>query len=821
MSPSDLLMWIQADRGLQALWDQRSVTGSRILLAVLRAVLKVTTSERSANTISVLTTFRDCNFFKEVSSFINSVPYVDCMYVEAVECLLDLLDILMERLPSDSKDVVSLILLVVKSKAGSLPASVISKVDKINEKVQHFKDARGISKPKQAAKTPVDDDVDFPDDGEPPDDFRTLSIFPTAEDFAENEVFLRRNIVDGPYKDVNTYLDVQFRLNREDFVRPLREGIQEYKKCLRLGQKIKNKDIRIYEQTKILSADVTNDGLVYQIQINMEAGLKNIRWENSKRLIYGSLVCLSRDGFNSFLFATVANRDNDKLKDGIISVSIETNTEIDFSASYTMVESSSYFESYRHVLKSLQRIGAENLPFERYIVGEQPDTDDNDNFLVDVTEKQKRKVVINNPRYLRNADEVKYDLTPLVKKKFRKLGQEVDIRFDSKWPNKADTYLDDSQYDAVMNALTREVSIIQGPPGTGKTFIGLKIAEVLLKNNQLWNRRERPILVLCYTNHALDQFLEGILKFNNKIVRVGSRSKNPALEDYNVSQLKRKKSEEYSRDLRANFAKIRGQMNDLTEMMTWIGARIEATRTHVLNEDELEDYMGSAVHLLYRRAKHLSSGDGCQTSNKQSSLIGDWLGLGRTLDEEDIVADDLANLNMDDEVVDEEEKQEEAENIDIEEDAQHELKRRLLDIDEPSKDIVDQLMQNKERAMKNVGVVDIEESQKSGGWQITKKEKKRRMKKMKAELNKETMMNGRERREAEAAPHNLSMNERWRLYRTWVLDYIQNQQDVYNKYRNDYIHEILRLKEIKEMETGHILKQSKVITLIIINQLIN
>ena len=35
-----------------------------------------------------------------------------------------------------------------------------------------------------------------------------------------------------------------------------------------------------------------------------------------------------------------------------------------------------------------------------------------------------------------------------------------------------------------------------------------------------------PILVLCQTNHALDQFLEGILEFEPRVVRIGGRSQS-------------------------------------------------------------------------------------------------------------------------------------------------------------------------------------------------------------------------------------------------------------------------------------------------------
>lgn len=64
-------------------------------------------------------------------------------------------------------------------------------------------------------------------------------------------------MVQGPYDNVEHYLDVHFRLLKEDFVRPLRDGIQEYEQKLmemELAPK-KNKksqirvnNVRIYEK---------------------------------------------------------------------------------------------------------------------------------------------------------------------------------------------------------------------------------------------------------------------------------------------------------------------------------------------------------------------------------------------------------------------------------------------------------------------------------------------------------------------------------------------------------------------------------------------
>uniref|UniRef100_A0AC35F196 DNA2/NAM7 helicase helicase domain-containing protein n=1 Tax=Panagrolaimus sp. PS1159 TaxID=55785 RepID=A0AC35F196_9BILA len=85
--------------------------------------------------------------------------------------------------------------------------------------------------------------------------------------------------------------------------------------------------------------------------------------------------------------------------------------------------------------------------------------------------------------------------------------------------------LNDSQFDAFTYALESEIALIQGPPGTGKSFIGLQLAKFLLDENNWhqWNSHETPLLIVCYSNHSLDQFLKGISNFTGerKIVRVG------------------------------------------------------------------------------------------------------------------------------------------------------------------------------------------------------------------------------------------------------------------------------------------------------------
>ena len=117
------------------------------------------------------------------------------------------------------------------------------------------------------------------------------------------------------------------------------------------------------------------------------------------------------------------------------------------------------------------------------------------------------------------------------------------------WPSAEELGLDDSQYAALRLALTSEVALIQGPPGTGKTTLGIRIAELLLENENLWRKddsgltQETPLLLLSYTNHALDQFLVELLRLPvlsgdpvENVIRVGSRSEHDVLFQHTINR---------------------------------------------------------------------------------------------------------------------------------------------------------------------------------------------------------------------------------------------------------------------------------------------
>ncbi|KAI6121083.1 hypothetical protein F5141DRAFT_1210762 [Pisolithus sp. B1] len=85
------------------------------------------------------------------------------------------------------------------------------------------------------------------------------------------------------------------------------------------------------------------------------------------------------------------------------------------------------------------------------------------------------------------------------------------------------------------NSITLDDSQAHRVPG--KSFIGALLAKALHM------RTKQTILVVCYTNHALDQFLEDLIGIGiprEDIVRFGGRAK-PALEDLSVFKMQRER----------------------------------------------------------------------------------------------------------------------------------------------------------------------------------------------------------------------------------------------------------------------------------------
>ncbi|XP_022807780.1 NFX1-type zinc finger-containing protein 1-like [Stylophora pistillata] len=356
----------------------------------------------------------------------------------------------------------------------------------------------------------------------PPNDFRDIPICPTNEELRSNErPFLRKNVTKGRYDDAEHYLDVQFRLLREDFLEPLREGIQEIVKNVPRRQK--NQLIKCYPGARIVDKTFTQSGVIYHIQFDVSK-FNTRRWANSKRLMYGSFLCLSKDEFKTMLFAMVANRNAEELARGKIEIRFMEEQDIfgieNRKGEYQMVESPAYFEAYRHVLRGLKEINETTLPFKKYLVECSTDVSPPEYLSCEVTQ-----------------DPICYNLSEALDVPNEASAFSVPVLQSEAWPSVKKLPLNESQFEALKTALTTEFCVIQGPPGTGKTYVGAKIVRCLVENREAWDpERTSPMLMVCYTNHALDQFLEKVLEFlpKRKIIRVGGRCKSQQLEECNL-----------------------------------------------------------------------------------------------------------------------------------------------------------------------------------------------------------------------------------------------------------------------------------------------
>ena len=475
-----------------------------------------------------------------LSSFIDDMPHSDCWKDENSRiCVLnDLTEIFRVLIPTFGESLVNKLPLaqLIVSLDELKEKNLIQDIDDLKKKIQHLKELK--NEVIRLSRSAHDQESEV----EPPQSFRELSVIPQAVDLC-SKPFLRKNITERKYNDLDHYLDVQFRLLREDFVKPLRDGIKQLTKennSLELGAEEKTKRINkisVYKRVTVQYPVCNRKGLLYRIRFNLNhSKVKKVNWERSKRLKFGSLVCLSSDDFKSLVLATIEERNPRDLSVGELDVRFQNVDKEEIAVflkereEFVTIESPAYFEAYRHVLEAMKNIKPEEFPFQKYIVE-----------CVHNVEA---------PKYQRErqGEPISFDFTALCRRspaKKSKTSKATAARpqegesqvagvtmtnsscrlefarteepsFD--WPDRNILGFNESQMHAFKLALTKEFAVIQGPPGTGKTYVGLKIARAFLENASIWQNGEgnSPILMVSYTNHALDQFLEGLLPMKGK-----------------------------------------------------------------------------------------------------------------------------------------------------------------------------------------------------------------------------------------------------------------------------------------------------------------
>ena len=137
------------------------------------------------------------------------------------------------------------------------------------------------------------------------------------------------------------------------------------------------------------------------------------------------------------------------------------------------------------------------------------------------------------------------------------------------YPKEFTSLLDNSQLNAIHQCLKYKIGLIQGPPGTGKTHVGTILADILLQNL----KPGAQILVVCFTNHALDSFIEGILKYTDNVVRIGGRCKNEIVRKKMLDNKDKIYNKTY-KGIINNLESIGVEMKDITALMD-VGKRVD------------------------------------------------------------------------------------------------------------------------------------------------------------------------------------------------------------------------------------------------------
>ncbi|UJR33622.1 hypothetical protein I4U23_021057 [Adineta vaga] len=559
-------------------------------------------------------------------------------------------------------------------------------VERVNDLEYRKREKERLLKEKSTTTTtnqPITSDL-----GPPPNDYRLLPIIPNVmEILSEKGAYLRPNIVDGVYEDAQQYLDIHFRLLREDFVGPLRDGIEQYQS----GAGGKNFNVRIYENVRSLGPRLSpRNGIVYDLYLDFNL-IKKITWTNSRRLIFGNLLVLTFDGFQTCAFVTVEDRSHIE-KDGIISVKkleklnnseqIQVDLdEIHSSYSLTMVETMTYFEAYRPVLNALQLIDIEQpFPLEPFLLkltNEKisPDyvtattTYDFTPLLVDPKSEVKASVISHEiAPQRRGPNRIPLRLTTV--KEFRIRYQQanriptkhksVSLLDTDQWPTSDELHLNPKQREALILALTNKVALIQGPPGTGKTYLGVRITEMLLHNRSVWcppDEQSTPILMICHTNHALDQFLELIIKrlnINEGIIRVGNRCQNSTIQPFSLLNARRSARQNRSIPGHIYHQKhvILDQKSEAEEALKIHEHRMEYSRKNII-------LLSALIQSYIIDDKHLSSLLAPYSGIITETALSDWLGLGDGYEEMSNFIDldtSMTEMNLNDSMEEEQTK---------------------------------------------------------------------------------------------------------------------------------------------------------------------
>lgn len=340
-------------------------------------------------------------------------------------------------------------------------------------------------------------------------EIRNISILPTPDELLSKDPYLPRvsdleNRLRLP-EGLAIHIDAQFRLLREDMLRDLREEIKassDPKAGRRKPLIIQNLSLAGVhcDEHKPWAVQFYRFPDLPQLANKQGAARKQFLIKNNGFLKHESLACLMVDE-DVVTLATIV-RDEDMLtqKPPIINLQFPSSAVENALLRIKMaknnvklVQLSTALFAYEPVLKQLQEM--KELSLEAEII------------------KWQEGNSVPSPNY---------DIGRQMRNLVKDLGNNYSLDLQDRLQLPSPTRLDESQAVCLRSGLTQSLTLIQGPPGTGKSFIGSLIAKAI------YSFSTETILVVCYTHHALDQFLEDLLNFDIPgfdIVRLGSTKK--------------------------------------------------------------------------------------------------------------------------------------------------------------------------------------------------------------------------------------------------------------------------------------------------------
>ncbi|KAF8263570.1 hypothetical protein EI94DRAFT_1772886 [Lactarius quietus] len=452
-----------------------------------------------------------------------------------------------------------------------------------------------------------------------PPDIRNIRIAPTNDELLcplppYLPVFLPTAPHHLPGSSMERHFDIQFRLLREEMIASIRQSVGEVRRDLETMSAAPGARPKTKRPSTLLEKLLSSKGGSYKTsghnsvffqlytgarfaplkaeRRNFTVGLvldsppgaprdkdKKRRadyWEHSKRLQQGSLVALaliSPSQFQVFLGTIISNGSEiaesakaDDTKENTVQIRISffdaeielmalrgQPISVDNSTFAVLIDNKIMFEALHPFLRTLKEAEPTDIPFSDLI-------SHSGNLAL---------LPVGPPLYAR-APGFKYNLQCLARSGQKIWNMDANNATSvaiARQELRRSSALDPSQVDAVIGTLTREVSLIQGPPGTGKSFTGKEILRVLFAS------KIKPIVLIAFTNHALDHMLTSVLdaKITNNVVRLGSRTSDARIEEYSLFKLEqRSNGGDLDRTIKREYATMKQAEKDITRIVNRI-----------------------------------------------------------------------------------------------------------------------------------------------------------------------------------------------------------------------------------------------------------